>query len=80
MGWWLMFYCFTFLFAVRLFDAVRCPPLHSLVFARCLLFVLAFPLTEPAASAGVPHVLRDALGVQRLDVPRWVRHPHRSYP
>ena len=30
-GWWLMFYCFTFLFAVRLFDAVRCPP-HSLVF------------------------------------------------
>ena len=26
MGWWLMFYCFTFLFAVRLFDAVRCPP------------------------------------------------------
>ena len=31
-GWWLMFYCFTFLFAVRLFDAVRCPPLHSLVF------------------------------------------------
>ena len=79
MGWWLMFYCFTFLFAVRLFDAVRCPP-HSLVFGALPVFVLASLLTEPAAFAGVPHVLRDALGVQRVDVPRWVRHPHRSYP